>query len=122
MHIINIGGWYVGNSAILDWMDGFEELAYIKGDLNLLRLEDGIMGMISAEDSKKKLELISLQMHKIYLRIFVVSRKKVRRELRNLIKSNKIYPGTEDCLAYYFILIKYLKEYKSLIVKSARSI
>jgi hypothetical protein len=39
LNIINIGGWYVGNTAILDWMDGFEELAFVKGDFNITRLE-----------------------------------------------------------------------------------
>ncbi len=54
MYIINSGGWYVGNSAIIDWLSKIDGIGYIHGDLNVFRLEDGIMDMLSEKDLLKK--------------------------------------------------------------------
>lgn len=44
--IINAGGWFVGNSAVLEWLDGFPEVSFIPGDFDILREEGGLFDLI----------------------------------------------------------------------------
>lgn len=58
MYIINSGGWYVGNSAVIEWLSNLNDVSYVHGDLNVFRLEGGIMDMISQDNYKTKRALI----------------------------------------------------------------
>lgn len=58
MNILNVGGWYVGNSAILDWMDGFDQVEFIRGDFNVARVNNGIMDIIAESDIELKRKII----------------------------------------------------------------
>jgi hypothetical protein len=64
MNVINSGGWYVGNTAVLDWMDGFEEISFVKGDFDIARLENGVMDMIASPDLMAKRRMI--KRNKVY--------------------------------------------------------
>jgi hypothetical protein len=104
MNVINIGGWYVGNTAILDWMDGFEELAFIKGDFAVARLEYGIMDMISDKltlkpDREKDQEVIVAGTHK-------ASRIKVAEAVNNLaeLKESNLDMILKNSFLCFFIL------------------
>jgi hypothetical protein len=59
-NVINAGGWYVGNTAILDWLDGFDEVGYIKGDLNICRQENGIMDILAVKAVDQKIEILKI--------------------------------------------------------------
>lgn len=114
MNIINIGGWYVGNSAVLDWMDGFEELAFVKGDFNITRLEGGIMDMIAEQDVNKKIEYATLQKIKCYLGLARVFKSFVGRYTKNLMKP-RISPSYSGHFGFHTVLLKYLKRYEYLL-------
>ena len=58
MYIINSGGWYVGNSAVIEWLSKFQEVEFIHGDLNVLRLEDSIMDLILEPDLIVKRDIV----------------------------------------------------------------
>lgn len=114
MNIINIGGWYVGNSAVLDWMDGFEELSFIKGEVNILRLENGIMDMISCSDKEKKLKMIQINIFSSYKMYYVLVRRSVGSYTKHLFK-NRQFKFIYDRLSFYKHLIIYLKNYEKKI-------
>ncbi|HCF7793923.1 TPA: hypothetical protein NIK96_002936, partial [Vibrio cholerae] len=117
MNIINIGGWYVGNSAILDWMDGFEELAFVKGDFNIARLENGVMDMIAEENTTEKLKMIKLQKQQCIKNLYSVTRSFVGRYTKHLLKP-KIQPSHSSYLRFHTVLYKYLYRYENNVLKS----
>jgi hypothetical protein len=65
MNILCIGGWLTGNSAILDYLDGSEEISYVRSDFDLLRQENGIYDLINTTDKSKKLKIAS----KLYFQV-----------------------------------------------------
>lgn len=115
MNIINIGGWYVGNTAILDWMDGFEELAFVKGDFNITRLENGIMDMLVETDPLKKLEMINVQKTFCYKSIYRVSRMLVGRYTKHLLKP-KYSPHYDGHFKFHKVFFNYLSMYEKKII------
>ncbi|PSU26663.1 hypothetical protein CTM88_15970, partial [Photobacterium aquimaris] len=54
MNILFIGGWFSGNSAILDYIDKYKNIKYIKSDFDILREAGGIMDMILLIDKAQK--------------------------------------------------------------------
>lgn len=115
MNIINVGGWYVGNSAILDWLDGFDEIAFIKGDFNIARLENGIMDIIAAVDPIDKIEMVKVQKIACYKSIYTVSRRYVGRYTKHLFKEYKS-PSYDAYFKFYITLFKYLYNYEKKIL------
>lgn len=114
MNILNIGGWYVGNTAILDWMDGFEELAIVKGDFNVTRLEKGVMDIISEEDKIKKLYLIKFQKNECYKGFYRASRSMLARYTKNLTKP-KIQPDFSSYFKFHYTFLEFLAKFESRI-------
>lgn len=115
MNIINVGGWYVGNSAILDWMGGVKEIAVIKGDFNIVRLENGIMDMISEQDKEKKLLMITYQQKQSYKGFYWASRMLIGRYTKRLFEKKTI-PSYYGHFKFHKIFLKYLKEYKDKVI------
>jgi hypothetical protein len=64
--IVNIllqGGWCVGQGALIAWLRGFEEINYVTGGFpdgehEMFRKEDGVLDLLSLDDSTKKAELL----------------------------------------------------------------
>ena len=117
MNIINIGGWYVGNTAILDWMDGFEELAFIKGDFNITRLEGGIMDMIAEQDVDNKLAYIDIQKKQCYLGAGRALKIFVGRYTKHFLKP-KQSPSYLGHFSFHTTLYKFLNRYENLLKRS----
>lgn len=115
MNIINIGGWYVGNSAILDWMDGFDELAFVKGDFNVVRLENGVMDILAEPNPFKKIEMINVQKKACYRGGCSVSRTFIRRYTKDLFKP-KFSPSYGDHLKFYKDFYSQLSVYKTKLI------
>jgi len=111
MNIINIGGWYVGNTAVLDWMDGFQEISFVKGDFNIMRLEDGIMDMINAPSKEIKIRMIEKNKKDFY--VFFMRRIKfiVGRYTKNILKK-KLNVNYDNIFSSQKILYSYLNTYK----------
>lgn len=119
MNIINIGGWYVGNSAILDWMDGFDELAFIKGDFNIARLENGIMDMILCKDKDIKLSMINYNKMLCYKSIYLLTRRFIGKYTKHLLKSKKSVNSHYDYFNFYKLLYLTLKKYEKKILNNS---
>jgi len=115
VNVINIGGWYVGNTAILDWMDGFDELAFVKGDFNITRLENGIMDMLTEPERFKKIEMINIQKKACYKGLYTVSRIFIGRYTKHLLnfKSSPRYNGH---LKFHKDLYEYLSRYEEKLI------
>jgi hypothetical protein len=60
MNILCQGGWFVGQSALLDWLDGFEEVHLVPGEHELFRRENGIFDLLAENDTVKKVEFIDV--------------------------------------------------------------
>ncbi|WP_063660033.1 sulfotransferase [Aliivibrio fischeri] len=60
MNLLCIGGWFSGNSAILDCIDSHENIKYLKSDFDILRQTNGIMDLIIEKELKKKEEIIKI--------------------------------------------------------------
>ncbi len=54
MNILCIGGWLTGNSAILDYLDGSDDISYIRSDFDLFRQENGIYDLVNETNEFKK--------------------------------------------------------------------
>jgi hypothetical protein len=50
MFILSCGGWYVGNSAVIEWLSRYPQFYYLKGDFHELRSINGIYDCIAAPD------------------------------------------------------------------------
>ncbi|WP_298448159.1 sulfotransferase [uncultured Marinobacter sp.] len=111
MNVINSGGWFVGNTAVLDWMDGFEEFSFIKGDFHISRLESGIMDMIATQNFEKKNEMISKNKVDCYLGAYKIVRNVVGRYTKNMFKSRQ-EPAYFLRPAYYRFFYKALCTYE----------
>jgi hypothetical protein len=117
MNIINIGGWYVGNTAISDWMDGFEEIAFIKGEFNITRLENGIMDMIVEPDPLKKIEMIRIQKKACYKSPYIISRSFIGHYTKFLLKPNFSHTYDYDRnLGFYINFHSYLSKYEEKLI------
>lgn len=118
MNIINVGGWYGGNTAVMDWMRGFDEIAFVDGEFNILRLEGGIMDLIAEKDKSKKLKLIHLLKRECYIGYYKILRTFVARYTKNYFKTlpSKKHTGY---LKFYRDLYSYLSNYENMIKKSA---
>jgi hypothetical protein len=109
MNIINAGGWYVGNSAILDWMDGFDDLAFIRGDFNISRVENGIMDILSEPCPHKKIEMIRIQKNACFKGFYFTTRSFIGRYTKFLLKPNSSPTNDHDRnLRFYINLYNYL--------------
>jgi hypothetical protein len=117
MNIINSGGWYVGNTAVLDWMDGFDEISFIKGDFHISRLENGIMDMISVKDLEQKNYMISKNKIDCYLGAYKISRNFIGRYTKNILKSRQ-EAAYNLRPAYYFNFYKALCVYERKITEN----
>jgi len=117
VNIINIGGWYVGNTAILDWMDGFDEIGFVKDDFNIARVENGVMDIIAEQDLSKKIKIIKKQKHACYFGFYRVLRMFVGRYTKHLTKKNKLYPYNST-IAFYRRLHSFLNSYEYLLKTS----
>lgn len=118
MNVINIGGWYVGNTAVLDWMDGFNELAFIKGDFNVTRLENGIMDMIAETNIDKKVTMVRLQKKECLIGMYRTTKSFVGRYTKNIMKPKnpKFY---NDYFKYYKDYFQRLTQYESNILSNS---
>lgn len=117
MNIINIGGWYVGNTAILDWMDGFEELAFVKGDFNITRSEAGVMDIIAEKNPSKKIVMIRQQKQECFKGIYRVSRSLIGRYTKHLFKPS-IQPSYAGHFKFHRTFFSFLSEFENKIKKS----
>ena len=118
MNILNVGGWYVGNTAILDWMDGFEELAVVKGDCNLIRLENGIMDMLTETKIDKKLLMIRIQKKNCIRGFYLSVRHFIGRYSKNLLKQKK-KPSHDLYFNFYSTYYRYLMNYEKLLTSNS---
>ncbi|WFE68808.1 hypothetical protein P8S54_00480 [Thiomicrospira sp. R3] len=114
MNIINIGGWYVGNTAILDWMDGFEELAFVKGDFNVTRLEGGIMDMMAEKDINRKLQLINNQKKESIKGLARAFKSLVGRYTKHIMKP-RMSPSYNGHFRFHSDYLKYLSRYENML-------
>jgi hypothetical protein len=114
MNILNAGGWYVGNTAILDWMDGFDELAVVKGDCNIIRLDNGIMDMIAQDEIENKLDMIRIQKKSCLYGIYLSCKHKVGQYTKNILKP-KVSPSHNLYIKFYTTYYHYLKNYEKLL-------
>lgn len=57
--VLSLGGWYVGNSAVLDWLDSFSSFYYLKGDFHDLRKCGGVYDCILESNLDKKVGYIN---------------------------------------------------------------
>ncbi len=55
MYILSLGGWYVGNSAILEWLSRYKEVKFLKGDLHEFRNDTGIYDLVRGGNRQYKL-------------------------------------------------------------------
>lgn len=117
MNVINIGGWYVGNTAVLDWLDGFDELAFVKGDFNVTRLENGVMDMIAVTDKNKKLTMIAHQKKDCYLGFYRVTKSFVGRYTKNLLKP-RLSKSYNAHLGFFIDYYKFLSNYEKKIINN----
>jgi len=53
MNILCLGGWCTGNSAVLDYLDTWQEVCYVKGDFDIFRLDPAIYQLIKSNNRKK---------------------------------------------------------------------
>lgn len=108
--ILNVGGWYVGNSAILDWMDGFEELCFIRGDFNVARVENGIMDIICEKNIRKKEKIIKALKWQCFLGLY----RCIRYRFRKVCLERKMDFTVDYDLrfSFQFSLFKALNYYK----------
>lgn len=66
MFLLSCGGWYVGNTAVLEWLARFDEPCYLKGDFHELRKPNGIYDCIIDVNIQDKLKISkSLIIHHI---------------------------------------------------------
>lgn len=117
INVLNAGGWYVGNTAILDWMDGFDDLTVVKGDFNVTRYENGIMDIIAEKKIPKKIAMIRSQKLLCIKSIYYVSRIKIGDYTKRLLK-----PKTKHSYYAHYTFFKLYYEYlvkheKSLLLK-----
>ncbi len=63
MIILSLGGWYVGNSAVLDWLSGYPDNCFLKGDLHEFRNESGLYDLILTEGKDLKVLRANLMYH-----------------------------------------------------------
>ncbi|WP_224798286.1 hypothetical protein [Idiomarina abyssalis] len=71
--ILSVGGWYVGNSAVIEWLDGFDDYKLLKGDLHELRNPGYLFDYISSCNVMHK--------SKFFINIFIFSLKGILRSL-----------------------------------------
>lgn len=83
INLINIGGWNSGNGAIMDWLEGFEEVSIIKGELNVTRIPNGILDLLTATTKDEKLKICRHLVNYCFRGYIRVARKSVNRSLFN---------------------------------------
>lgn len=71
--ILSVGGWYVGNSAVIEWLDGFDGYKLLKGDLHELRNPGYLFDYISSCNLMHK--------SKFFMNIFLFSFKGIFRSV-----------------------------------------
>jgi hypothetical protein len=109
-NIITAGGWYVGNTAILDWLDGFDEVTYVKGDLNICRKENGIMDVLSETNVEKKISTLNKIRNECIFCLKDLIRAFVGRYTKHLFK--RVKPKSySSSISYYRSLYKFSNEY-----------
>lgn len=114
-NIITAGGWYVGNTAILDWLDGFENLRYIKGDFNICRQENGIMDILSADSETEKLKMLKVIKKDCLLSFRILIRTFIGRYTKHLFKRVKPKPFNTE-FSYYKELYIFADKYIDSLV------
>ncbi|GAC10540.1 hypothetical protein [Paraglaciecola chathamensis] len=62
MTVLSLGGWYVGNSAVLDWLDGFSSYYYLRGDFHDLRKYGGLYDCIVEKDHQRKCQIVDSEL------------------------------------------------------------
>jgi hypothetical protein len=59
INILCQGGWHVGQSALLDWLDGFEEISLVSGENEYLRKENGVFDLLAENNISEKLKILN---------------------------------------------------------------
>lgn len=116
VNIINAGGWYVGNTAILDWLDGFEEVAYIKGDLNICRQENGLLDILAESRVEAKLVLLNKIKKDSLFCAKNLTRAFIGRYTKHLFKRVKPIPYSSS-FSYYKSLYNFCNGYINGIMR-----
>lgn len=116
-NIITAGGWYVGNTAILDWLDGFDEVAYVKGDLNICRKENGIMDVLSETNVDKKIFILKIIRKECVFCLKDLTRAFVGRYTKHLFKRIKPKSYSSN-ISYYRDLYSFSNEYIKCLKKN----
>jgi hypothetical protein len=118
MHkIINSGGWYVGGGAVVDWIDSFEDTLIIRGDFNVLRIENGIMDMIAEKNHLNKLRMIKIQKKESLKGFYRVTRLLVNEYTKNILSEPSLKKYNQNYY-YHFQLISKLSKYQNLIKRN----
>jgi len=114
MNIINIGGWYVGNTALLDWLDGFKGVHYHKGDFDVLREPDGIMDIIAEDNIINKQIYIDNLKRKCLVNLFRSAKHKVGKYTKNLFLKVKPTSYNSD-LTFHLKLYIRLRNFQIML-------
>ncbi|WP_419239835.1 hypothetical protein [Photobacterium leiognathi] len=95
MNILFIGGWFSGNSAILDYIDKFKNIKYIKSDFDILRETGGIMDMILLVDKAQKNNKIYNIIYDCIFNIFKEIKFIVGKYTKNIFKNKDFHEKRE---------------------------
>jgi len=86
--VINMGGWYVGNSAVVDFYSQNKEIEVVCGDLDFFREENGLIDFISNKTSIIKYAMFSTRfIFRAFRRSFILRFIK-RSQINNLKNIN----------------------------------
>lgn len=118
-NIITAGGWYVGNTAILDWLDGFENIRYIKGDFNICRQENGIMDILATDIKSEKIKILNSIKKDCLLSFKLIMRTFVGRYTKHLFKRVKPKPFNVE-FSYYKNLYLFADKYIDLLTTDTK--
>ncbi|MBO1923738.1 hypothetical protein [Thiomicrorhabdus sp. 6S3-12] len=115
INVINIGGWNVGNGAIVEWLDSIDQVARIQGEFNITRAPGGVLDLLAEQDSERKERLIkalSAQCNKGMLRGF-------KRKVRGLLFTRKRDLEYKNLYEFHRGLKTTLLEHQALLKSGA---
>ncbi|POC14869.1 hypothetical protein [Vibrio vulnificus] len=100
MMILCIGGWFSGNSAILDFLSSNSDIKYLRSDFDVLRKKSGIIDLIIEEDLREKNKVIISNLKYSILKLISAVKFNVGRYSKHLLKSNDFHSEREYRLRY----------------------
>lgn len=116
MNILSVGGWFSGNSAILDYIDGYKTVNYVKSDFDILRKSNGIMDLIEEKDQRKKVRIINRIMSTCFRSLFIEVKFVIGRHTKYFFKSKEFHRDRQYKKRYHSSIIYNLLLINSLLI------